>query len=91
MTYNGWKNYQTWNVAHWLGNDEAWYMAMVHYINENPGASYHAMIAEFEREHIIGLVTPDNVSWTDPTLDTERLDEMLLEHADDELTIRVGR
>lgn len=24
-TYNGWKNYETWNVALWLGNDEGTY------------------------------------------------------------------
>lgn len=22
MTYNGWSNYETWNVALWLGNDQ---------------------------------------------------------------------
>jgi hypothetical protein len=26
-TYNGWKNYPTWNVALWLGNDEGIYNA----------------------------------------------------------------
>lgn len=25
--YNGWKNWQTWNVALWLGNDEGLYRA----------------------------------------------------------------
>ena len=25
MTYNGWSNYETWNVALWLDNDEASY------------------------------------------------------------------
>jgi hypothetical protein len=25
MEYNGWKNYETWNVALWLGNDQGTY------------------------------------------------------------------
>lgn len=29
-SYNGWKNWQTWNVALWLGNDEGLYRAMQH-------------------------------------------------------------
>ena len=24
-TYNGWKNYETWNVALWMQNDEGFY------------------------------------------------------------------
>ena len=27
MSYNGWKNWETWNVALWLGNDEGLYSA----------------------------------------------------------------
>ena len=23
--YNGWVNYETWNIAHCIGNDEFWY------------------------------------------------------------------
>lgn len=29
-TYNGWKNYETWNVALWLGNDEGSYLMVRH-------------------------------------------------------------
>lgn len=25
MSYNGWKNYETWNVALWLDNDQGTY------------------------------------------------------------------
>ena len=28
MSYNGWKNYETWNVALWVGNDEPVYRGM---------------------------------------------------------------
>ncbi len=25
QTYNGWKNYETWNVALWIQNDQGWH------------------------------------------------------------------
>lgn len=28
MTYQGWKNYETWNVALWINNDQSLYNAM---------------------------------------------------------------
>jgi len=28
MSYNGWPNYETWNVALWFGNDEGLYRAV---------------------------------------------------------------
>lgn len=29
MSYNGWANYETWNVALWLGNDEGTYRSAI--------------------------------------------------------------
>ena len=77
MTYEGWHNYQTWNVALWLSNEEAWYMAMVDYLTESPEATYHELVAALQEEYILSKLTPDNVSWTDPTLDIEALNEYL--------------
>jgi hypothetical protein len=53
MAYNGWKNYETWNVALWVGNDEHLYRAM------RAGAPY---TAETIREFVAGAIprgTPD--------------------------------
>lgn len=68
-TYNGWKNWATWNVALWIQNDEATYNVARRYDR------YDALIPRLEL--MCGQMTPDGARWMDPTIDTAALDEML--------------
>lgn len=70
--YNGWANYQTWNVALWIGNDEGLYELA-------KGFSSYADFAESMRDELGSAETPDGVAWNDSGLDTDALDEMLSE------------
>ena len=44
--YNGWPNWTTWNVALWLGNDEALYNAMR---DEAARLDYHVTASQARR------------------------------------------
>lgn len=35
MTYNGWSNYETWNINLWLNNEEPLYHAKTSFIHTN--------------------------------------------------------
>lgn len=66
-TYNGWKNYQTWNVALWIDNDEGLYT----FAREcEDYAAFCAGLREFEGA--IAFQTPDGVAWNDSALDYRR-------------------
>mgnify|MGYP001358646865 FL=1 len=67
---NGWANYETWNVALWIGNEEYLYQI---------AKGCTSFLNFVERVEDIMWDTPDGVSLTDPNLDIEELNEMILE------------
>ena len=82
MTYEGWANYQTWNVALWINNDYPLYTAARDYAIANPKDATYSYFAAYVIDPMWGDITADGVSWTDPTLDHEALDHMLREMAE---------
>ena len=81
-TYNGWTNYETWNVALWIGNDESMYAIARDYVKQcrrlDEKVDYTVLADVLAM--LFGQTTPDGVNWTDISqLDTTELDEMLEE------------
>lgn len=67
--YAGWKNYQTWNVALWIGSDPGWYTLAA-------GMENYAQFRDSMRE--IGVAeTPDQVALNDSGLDMRALDRVI--------------
>ena len=67
--YYGWKNWETWNVALWMENDEGLYRLAIECKN----------YSEFqERARELGFIeTPDSVAWNDSGLDVAALDSLI--------------
>ncbi len=74
QTYNGWKNYETWNVALWIGNDEGLY-----WLAKKAGYYSRFLIAikDLAEIGLISTQTPDGVDWNVSGLDIKALDEMI--------------
>jgi hypothetical protein len=64
--YNGWRNYQTWNVALWINNDEFFYRAL---------EAHKAKLGPFNKgsaKRFVYLYMPetgDGVKWSDKSID----------------------
>ena len=93
-SYNGYANYETWNVALWLLNDETIYNNIVTWVqtwvNEsNSKATYKKFIATTKLLYLANgegggfTETPDGVSWTDSKLNHEELDAIIQEIKDE--------
>ena len=76
-TYNGWANYETWNVALWIGNDEGLYHEACDIARRHPRYPYQEFIAHMEA---VGYTrTEDGVKWIDPIIDESEMDEMIMD------------
>lgn len=77
-SYNGWKNYETWNVALWIQNDEGLLdLARACYLASQPYQTFVSDLKEGWGDESIGLQTPDGVAWNDSGLDIDALNEMV--------------
>ena len=72
-TYNGWTNYETWNVALWIGNDEFLYNEARNWAQHGYKSFSHQLV------EMMGQTTPDGVDWQDNDLDVDELNEMMSE------------
>jgi hypothetical protein len=71
-TYNGWANYETWNVSLWIQNDEFLY----HLAQECDSWDH---LQEVLIDDLWITKTPDGVLYNDPALNEIELNEMLQE------------
>ena len=79
QTFNGWANYETWNVSLWINNDEPMYRSVFGLVNSN--VTQWTDIASVLTT-LFGDKTPDGVAWNDPTIDTDEMNELLAEMID---------
>lgn len=82
-TYNGWTNYETWNAALWIGNDEFLYntaKACVEFCDdtETPWAKFVRCMTDGQiGRHLV--TTGDGVRWDDEAINEEEMLEMMTE------------
>ena len=82
-TYNGWANYETWNAALWIGNDQFLYntaKACVTYCgdDETPWEKFvRCMTAGQIGRHLV--TTGDGVRWDDQRINEEEMVDMMAE------------
>ena len=73
-TFNGWTNYATWNVALWMGNEES-LNTLARRIAAG-GGTYRDLAEGLV--HTFGKTeTPDGVSFSDPALNLQELNDCL--------------
>ncbi len=69
--YNGWTNYETWNISLWIQNDESLYSMAREYTDYKQFAECMIDIGSNK--------TPDGVSYVSSKLNISELNEMLAE------------
>ena len=84
MTYNGWTNFDTWNVVLWFDNDSE---GLAEYVADFARQNAHqlrmmdcsncAYCGLIESLDLADEMTPDKVAWLSPNLNHDELNEWL--------------
>jgi hypothetical protein len=76
---NGYANYETWNVALWIQNEEPMYRVALAYVEQarrfGQRISYDALIPALE--YRFGQMTKDGTRWMDGRINTDEMDAVL--------------
>mgnify|MGYP001202064338 CR=1 FL=1 len=76
QSYNGWTNYETWNVALWLQNEEHLYHMML-FVKDNM-YPYEDLLSVLENAGI--TKTGDGIRYDDDLIDRDEIVEMMTEN-----------
>ena len=74
--FNGWANWETWNVASWVEKDA---VVCELALECKDYYEFTRRIAEAQWPLALAYQTPDSVAWNDSALDTDALDIMISE------------
>ena len=74
QTYNGWANYETWNVVLWIGNDWNLYQLALDVVRD--GGTYVDLINAI-RINCGATKTPDDVEYNSAKIDLRAVNEFL--------------
>ena len=74
QTYNGWANYETWNVALYIQNDRSLYELACDVVRD--GGLYGNFV-KILQDNFGATHTPDNVAWDDANIDGIEVNEMM--------------
>ena len=87
QTYNGWANYETWNVALWMQNHPFFYntaIACVEYHDIESETPYEKFIRSMNNCNV--SYTKDGVCWDDENVNHDEINEMMFDyHAEEQV------
>lgn len=71
-TYNGYANYQTWNVVLWIENDQGLNHLAARCLSYS---EFVEVLREMDHGQDLAYETPDSVSWKDSNINIHEINE----------------